>query len=92
MVEDPAGLDTALRGGKYDLVMTDVANANEVSQRVLSASLKPSLLPVVFRAAKKEQSTAQEKYQLSFDGHGNPESCLAAIDQAMDWKLKTINR
>src|SRR5262249_25573881 len=62
VVEDTAGLDTALMRGKYDLVMTDITNANEVSQRVLSATPKPVLLPVAFRAAKEEQSAFQKKY------------------------------
>jgi len=62
VVEDPAGLENALKGAKYDLVVVDVANANELSQRVLSAPSKPVLLPVAFRASKEEQSAAQKKY------------------------------
>ena len=92
VVEDPAGLDDALKGGKYDLVMADVANANELSQRVLSASSKPVLLPVAFQASKEEQSAAQKKYHCLLKAPSNPENYLAAIDQAMDWKLKTTNR
>ena len=92
VVEDPAGLDNALKGGKYDLVMADVANANEVSPHVLSAPSKPVLLPIAFRASKEEQSAAQKKYHCLLKAPGNPASYLAAIDQAMEWKLKTINR
>jgi ABC-type amino acid transport substrate-binding protein len=92
VVEDPAGLDNALKSGKYDLVMADVANANEVSERVLAAPSKPVLLPVAFRASKEEQSAAQKKYHCLLKAPGNPENYLAAIDQAMDWKFKTINR
>jgi hypothetical protein len=92
VVEDLAGLDKALKGGKYDLVMADVANANELSQRVLSAPSKPVLLPVAFQASKEVQSAAQKKYHCLLKAPGNPENYLAAIDQAMDWKLKTINR
>jgi ABC-type amino acid transport substrate-binding protein len=92
VVEDPAGLDNALKVGKYDLVMADVANANELSQRLLSARSKPVLLPVAFQASKEEQSAAQKKYHCLLKAPGNPENYLVAIDQAMDWKLKTINR
>ena len=92
IVENAAALDNALKGGKYDLVLTDVANANEVSQRVSSAPSKPMLLPVVFRAAKEEQSAAQKKYHCLLKAPANPESYLTAIDQAMDWKLKTLSR
>jgi hypothetical protein len=92
VVEDPAGLDNALKGGKYDLVMADLANANEVSQRVLSAPSKPVLLPVAFQVSKEEQSAAQKKYHCLLKAPSNPENYLAAIDQAMDWKLKAVNR
>jgi len=92
VAEDSAALDNALKSEKFDLIMTDVANASEVSQRVLSAPSKPVLLPVAFRAAKEEQSAAQKKYHCLLKAPGNPESYLAAIDQAMDWKLKTIKR
>jgi len=92
VVEDPAGLDNALKGGKYDLVMADVANASELSQRVLSAPSKPVFLPVTFQASKEEQSAAQKQYHCLLKAPGNPENYLAAIDQAMDWKLKTTNR
>ena len=92
VVEDPAGLDNALKSGKYDLVLADVAHANEVSQRVLSAPSKPVFLPVAFQASKEEQSAAQKKYHCLLKAPSKPESYLAAIDQAMDWKLKTINR
>jgi hypothetical protein len=92
VVEDNAGLDNALKGGKYDLVMTDIASANEVSQRLLSAPSKPVLLPVAFQASKEEQSIAQKKYHCLLKAPGSPENYLGAIEQAMDWKLKVKNR
>jgi len=92
VVEDLAGLDSALKGGKYDLVMADVANAGELSQQVLSAPSKPVLLPVAFQSSKEEQSVAQKKYHCLLKAPSSPENYLGAIDQAMDWKLKTITR
>jgi hypothetical protein len=88
VVEDAAGLDSALKAGKYDVVMADVANAGEVSQHLSSAPSKPVLLPVAFKASKDEQSTAQKKYHCLLKAPGDAENYLAAIDQAMDWKLK----
>ena len=92
VIEDPAVLDNALKGGKYDLVVTDLANANELTKSVLSAPSKPVLLPVAFQASKEEQSAAQKKYHCLLKAPANPDNYLAAIDQAMDWKLKTTNR
>jgi ABC-type amino acid transport substrate-binding protein len=92
VIEDPAGLDNALKGGKYDLVLADLANANELSQRLSSAPSKPVILPVAFRASKEEQSAAQKKYHCLLKAPSNPGQYLEAIDQAMEWKLKASNR
>jgi hypothetical protein len=92
VVEDHAALDSALRLGKYDLVIADVANANELSERLLLAPSKPIVLPVAFQASKAEQSAAQKRYHCLLKAPGNPDNYLEAIDQAMEWKLKAINR
>jgi hypothetical protein len=88
LVEDYAGLDNALKAGKYDLVVADVANASDLSQQLSSAASRPVLLPVAFKASKAEQSAAQKKYHCLLKAPGNPENYLEAIDQAMELKLK----
>jgi hypothetical protein len=92
LVEDSTGLDTALKAGKYDVVVADVANANELSQQVSLASSKPVLLPVVFKASKEEQSAAQKRYHCLLKAPGNVDNYLDAIDHAMELKLKRVNR
>jgi hypothetical protein len=92
LVEDSAGLDSALKAGKYDLVVVDVANANELSQQVSLAPSKPVLLPVAFKASKEEQSAAQKRYHCLLKAPGNAENYLDAIDRAMELKLKRVNR
>jgi hypothetical protein len=92
VLEDPAGLDHALQANQYDLVVADVANAGEVSQRVSTAPSKPVLLPVVFKASKEEQVAVQRKYHCVLRAPSDPENYLAAIDQAMDWKLRLAKR
>jgi len=90
LVEDSGGLDTALRAGKYDVLVADVANAGELSQQLASSSSKPVLLPVAFKASKQEQSAAQKKYHCLLKAPGNTENYLDAIDQAMDLKFKQV--
>jgi hypothetical protein len=92
IVEDSAGFDDALKAGKYDLVMADVADANALSQRVSSAASKPVLLPVAFKASKEEQSAAQKKYHCLLKVPGNSDNYLDAIDRAMELKLKGVAR
>jgi hypothetical protein len=92
VVEDPAGLDNALNANKFDLVVADVANAAELGEHVSAAPSKPQLLPVAFKASKDEQSAALKKYHCLLKAPSDPENYLAAIDQALDWKLKTAKR
>ena len=92
VVEDSAGLADALRAGKYDVIVADVADANELNQQVSSAASKPILLPVAFNASKQEQSTAQKKYHCLLKAPGNSENYLEAIDQAMELRLKGAAR
>ncbi len=92
VVEDSAGLDNALRGGKYDLVVADLENANDLSQHVSSATSKAILLPVAFQASKEEQSAAQKKFHCLLKVPGTTENYLDAIDRAMELKLKGVAR
>ena len=92
LVEGAAGLDDALKSGKYDLVVVDVADANELSQQVSTAASKPILLPVAFKASKEDQSMAQKKYHCLLKVPGNSENYLEAIDQAMELKHKGATR
>jgi len=92
LVEDAAGLDNALKAGKYDVVVTDVANANEMSRQVSLAASKPVVLPVVFKASKDQQSAAQKRFHCLLKAPGNAGNYLDAIDHAMELKLKGLTR
>ena len=45
LVEDATGLADALKAGKYDVVVADVSDANELNQQVSSAASKPISRP-----------------------------------------------
>ena len=87
VVEDPAALENALKGGKYDVVVTDIANAAELSHQLPAVPGKPVLLPVAFQTSKQEMAAAQKKYHCLLKAPGSAENYLTAIDQAMNWKL-----
>ncbi len=92
IVEDVAEFDNALRDGKYDVVVADVSDANELSQQVSSAASRPVLLPVAFKASKLVQSAALAKYHCLLKAPGNTDNYLDAIDHAMELKLKGATR
>ncbi len=88
LVEDTTAFDSALKAGKYDVVIADVTNVNELSQHVSAAASKAIVLPVAFRATKDQQSAAQKKYHCLLKAPGDTGNYLAAIDQAMELRLK----
>jgi ABC-type amino acid transport substrate-binding protein len=92
LVEDASGINDALKAGKYDVVLVDVADANGLSQQVASAASKPVLLPVAFKASKEEQSEAQKKYHCLLKVPGSSDNYLEAIDHAIELKLKGAAR
>ena len=87
-VEDLAKLDGALKTGKYDLVLADMAVAGELSPRLISAPTRPVVLPVAYNAAKTDQSAAQKRYHCLLKVPNGPDQYLEAIDQAMQWKAR----
>ena len=92
VVEDPARLDSALKTGKYDLVMADVSDADDLTQLVRSAPSRPVVLPVAYNSSKEEQTAAQKKFHCLLKAPSNSDQYLAAIDQAMDWRSKAVRR
>ena len=92
VVEDAAGLDNVLKGNKFDLVVADVTDAAQLNEHLSAAPSKPLLLPVAFKASKEEQLAAQKTYHCLLKAPSSPENYLAAVDQALDWKLKTAKR
>ena len=87
-VDDLTKLDGALKAGKYDLLVADMAVAGELSQRLSSAASKPVVLPVAYNVAKADQIAAQKRFHCLLKVPSGPEQYLEAVDQAMQWKAK----
>lgn len=88
-VEDPTKLDEALKTGKYDLVLADVADAEGLEQQARSAPSRPMVLPVIYKPTKAERTATRKKFRCVLKAPGNTAGYLAAIDEAMELKLKT---
>jgi len=92
VVDDPQQLDAALKVGKYDVVVADIADAPGLSQEVWSAASKPVLLPVLYAASKEEQSAARKKFHCLLKAPASVDNYLDGIDQAIELKLKKMTR
>jgi len=91
-IDDTASLDDALKAAKYDLVLADVAVADQLSERVKSSPFRPVVVPVSYKATKGEDSATQKKYHCLLKTPSDSDQYFEAIDQALQWKAKAVAR
>jgi len=86
--EGPAQLDEALKSGKVDVVLADFADLTGITRQLQSAPSKPVVLPVLFKPSKAELTAVQKEYKFALKAPGDEVQYLAAIDEAMKFRLK----
>jgi hypothetical protein len=87
-VDDVSRLDEALKAGQYDLVLADVTDADGLEQHLQSARSKPVVLPVIFNSTIAEAKVVEKRFHCVLKAPGSPSNYLAAIDGAMELRLK----
>jgi hypothetical protein len=98
-VTTPADLQSALKGGTYDVVLANVTDAPEleraqgVAERnavVLPAIylVKPGTQPVAKQQSKADRDKASKEFTVIVEVPGRPGHYCHAVDQAMELKLK----
>jgi hypothetical protein len=86
--DDPVKLDEALKAGKYDVVMLDATDAEALELQVRSAPSMPLVLPVLYNSTKTEAKSVEKKFHVILKAPGSPDYYLAALDEAMELRLK----
>ncbi len=81
-------LEEALKTGRYDIVLTDLADATALEQPAQSAPSKPVLLPVIYNGTKAQAAAAERHYGCLLKAPGRTGHYLAAVDKAMELKSK----
>jgi len=98
-VTTPADLESALRGGTYDVVLANVTDAPELERAqgvtehnavVLPAIylVAPGTQPVAKQQSKADRERASKDFTVIVDVPGRPGHYCHAVDQAMELKLK----
>jgi len=82
-VEDAAQLDQALKSGRVDVVLADIADVSGITRQLQSAPSKPVVLPVLFKASKADLAAAQKEYRFALKAPGDEVQYLVAIDEVM---------
>jgi hypothetical protein len=87
-VQDKAGLEQALTGGKYDLLLADLADAADLEQRFAADRTRPVLVPVVFKPTKTDAAAVKNKFSYVLKAPAKPIDYLEAIDRAVELRRK----
>ena len=88
-VTDSAAMAQAFAGARYDVVITNYADAAAVTRELDTLPSKPALLPLVYKASKSEVAAAAATYQCLL----KPEKmtsfqALEEIDKLIELRLK----
>ena len=63
VVHDTEELEVALRLGKYDLVVSDIADASVIEPTVESAANTPALVPILYQPTKANLASIEKRYR-----------------------------
>lgn len=80
--------DQAVRRGKYDIVLADIADSAALGPATEAAPSRPVLLPAIYNGTKAETASGEKRYGCLLKMPGRTGRYLAEIDKAMDLKLK----
>jgi hypothetical protein len=89
VVRDTEELEVALRLGKYDLMVADIADASAVGSVVPSVIGAPVLVPILYQPTKPEVSLAEKQYHHVLRAPRRVSGNLSVIEQALETKLDT---
>jgi len=87
-LDDPARLDEVLRAQKYDLLLVDAGDADNLERHAQSVPSKPMVLPVVYQSSKSAAAEAEKKFHCVLTAPNSSGRYLSAIDRAMEFKLR----
>jgi hypothetical protein len=88
VVRDTEELEVALRLGKYDLAVADIADADAVESALQSVAGAPVFLPILYQPAKPELALAEKHYHYVLKVQRNTGGYLSVIEQALETKLE----
>src|SRR5688572_9098531 len=98
-VTSPADLESALRGGTFDVVLTNVTQAPELERAQALAERNAVLLPAIYLVApggppiskqqsKADRDKASKDFTVVVEVPGRPGHYCHAVDEAMELKIK----
>ena len=88
-------LSEALRTGQFDVVVTDFSAAADLERTLAAAPIHPIVVPAVYllsstgqQQVRVDMASAAKQFNLVVQVPGRPGHYCAAVDKAMELKLK----
>ena len=88
-------MSDALKTGQYDVLLTDLAEAPDLQRNPVTGASSPIVLPAVYLLAaanqqqvKADTARAAKEFSLVVQVPGRPGHYCAAVDKAMELKVK----
>jgi len=88
IVRDTEELEVALRLGKYDLLLSDIADTDAVEPTLQSASTAPALIPILYQPTKPDLATAEKRYRYVLKAPRKAGGNVSVIEHALETKLE----
>ena len=90
--DDPARLEEVLRTHKYDLLLVDAVDADNLQRQAQSVPSQTVVVPVVPQSSKAAAAQAEKKFHCVLTAPNSLGRYLSAIDRAMEFKRKSGSR
>ena len=87
VVRDTEELEVALRLGKYDLVISDIADTSVIEPTILSAPNTPALIPILYQPTKADLASVEKRYRYALKTPRKAGGNLSVLEQALETKL-----
>lgn len=77
------GLESAMKGSSFDLVLVDYGSAKKVSDEVMTAASHPKVVPCLNRSSRRYLSEAKKQFNVVMNFPNDVAYVLQTIDKAM---------
>jgi hypothetical protein len=89
VLEDPGKLEEALTSGHFDLVLADIADADQLQQTIQAKSIRTMLVRIMSQATKAELTAAKQQHKHVLVTSSKRARIWAALDGAMAHRPKS---
>jgi hypothetical protein len=88
VVRDDEEVDVALRSGKYNMVIAEIADLNAIDSALHSMPRAPALLPILYGPTKLQLTSAEQRYRYVLKAPNKDSHYVSVIEKALEMKFE----